>query len=188
MRHHVGKFIKWECCSQILGIRPKLFPNAKEITESVGAYSGVTNHIVTPLGLKLNDTNIAVVCPGDGVVPRTAATFAFRSKWSCFSIDPNMKKLDWPIERLTCERRRIEEKVLDLSNFEHVIICMVHSHANLKRTLENIRGKRVHLLVMECCVLQDLNDVPYIGYKDTGIWSPKNEVKIWLDLNEKRTK
>jgi hypothetical protein len=138
-------------------------------------------HVVAPLDLKLNDPKIAVVCVGDGVVPRTAATFAFRSNWICYSIDPLMRKLDWPVKRLVCQKRRIEEEALDLTAFDQVMIVLVHSHASIKNTLDHIKGKIRHLVAIPCCVIQDIPNATYLGYKDTSIWSEKNTVKIWLN-------
>src|SRR5687767_13024693 len=53
----------------------EVFPNAKEITESLAAVRAAFKYS----GLDSGDTSIQVVCVGDGATPRTAATFAFRT-------------------------------------------------------------------------------------------------------------
>jgi hypothetical protein len=183
LKHHIENFFRWKCASDILAL--DIFPNAKEVTESLGAFFAVRNHVISPTKLKeLSDSNIALVSVGDGNTPRTAATFAFRTAWTCYSIDPRLKKTDWPIKRLTCLKRRVEEDTLDLTSFEQVIIVMVHSHATIKNTLKHIKGRKIHLVCIPCCVLQDIPDKSFIGYKDSGIWSEKNDVKIWLNIVE----
>lgn len=181
MKQHIQSFVKWKCASDILAL--KIFPNAKEVTESIGAYSAVKNHMLHKIGAEFISPKIAVVCVGDGVTPRTGSIFAFRSAWTCYSIDPNLKMLNPPIKRLICLKRRIEDEILDLTDFDQVIIVMVHSHATIKNTLRSIKGKRLHLVCIPCCVMQDIPNVTYLGYKDTSIWSPKNEVKIWFDVS-----
>lgn len=49
------------------------FPNAKEVTESFGAFHAVNEHLSH---LSRDDINVAVICVGDGHSPRTGMLFA----------------------------------------------------------------------------------------------------------------
>ena len=177
MKRYINEFIKLRCASDLLGL--SLFPNAKEITESMAAYRAVFVHILRDKGKELGDPSIAVVSVGDGCVPRTAALFAFRSNWQCFSVDPLMKKTDWNIKRLTVFQGKIEDFHLDCSIFSAVIILLVHSHATVRASLDRITGTVRHLIAIPCCTPHELPGKPYIGYEDYDIWSPKRTVKIW---------
>ena len=117
-----------------------LFPNAKEITESYAAFNAVRTKFKQ---YELSDPNVTVVSVGDGRTPRTAALFAFRTKWNCISIDPllDTKKISYweeNIKRLKCYPNKVED--LDLM-YEKLVIVMVHSHANLRNTLDHIRSR-----------------------------------------------
>ena len=157
-----------------------LFPNAKEITESMGAYYAA-KYLAEQLNFRF-DENIAVVSVGDGITPRTAGLFAFRTKSHCISVDPMLRAVEWPIERLWCYKTAIEDVELDfVDDYEHVIILMVHSHAPMKKTLNSILGKRRHVICIPCCIQQYLS-MPGYCYQDNKIESPKNIVYIWSDV------
>lgn len=64
----------------------KIYPNTKEVTETVGAYKAVVNSL--PVGFSRNSCNVVCYVVGDGVHPRTAAYIAAMSKWVVYSIDP----------------------------------------------------------------------------------------------------
>ncbi|RLO11996.1 hypothetical protein DYB28_001160 [Aphanomyces astaci] len=78
------------CSAQMLAWG--LFPDAKEVSETMGVFNAVRK-----LGLHEKDTappgvHDGIVIVGDGVTPRTAAMFAYRTKgWTCYSVDPIMK-------------------------------------------------------------------------------------------------
>ena len=55
-----------------------LYPDAKELTESFAAFSAVREHLKEHF--VPHDPTVTVLCVGDGVAPRTAALFAFRTK------------------------------------------------------------------------------------------------------------
>jgi hypothetical protein len=64
-----------------------------------------------------DDPSVLLVCVGDGLTPRTAGLFCFRTKWKCISVDPLMRgplgfhsdETRWSehIERLTVRRARL---------------------------------------------------------------------------------
>lgn len=170
---YINRFMGMKAASDLL-IRG-LFPNAKEITESFAAVEACRH-----LPVEWNE-DITVVCVGDGHAPRTAASFAFMSKWECHSVDPKMRDKEWNIERLTTHRFKIEDCWLSF-NKPCVIVC-VHSHARIENTLPYIKAPVRHLITMECCVPLGIKGVePDVDYEDDDVWSPKNRIKIWKNV------
>jgi hypothetical protein len=55
----------------------------------------------------------------------------------------------------------------------------------MEAVLDNIKTKRLDIVAIPCCIPQEINNKPYLGYKDTNIWSDKNTVKIWFDVRSK---
>jgi len=184
MKHYIEDFIKLKCASELLAW--KLFPNAKEITESFAAFHGVINMIMPKMNsqtnpISYNSENVKLISIADGYTPRTAALFALRTKWDCYSIDPVLRMNEYPIKRLTQINKKIEEVNLNFEN-DIIIIVSVHGHATINNMLEHIHGKERYLLVIPCCVPQDIPNRPYIGFLDTNIWSDKKLVKVWLNI------
>lgn len=159
-----------------------LFPDAKEITESCGAYNAVMTKLkqYDPM-----DPAVTLVSVGDGTTPRTAALFAFRTKWNCVSIDPLLKNCagyEEKIQRLTCYNSKVEDIHPSRLEFDKVVIVAVHSHANLQNILQHVRGKVRSLVAIPCCVPYVHESIKPIEYSDSGIWSPKNTVKVWRTI------
>ncbi len=179
MKKYINEFFRLNCAPQLLMY--KLFPNVKEITESLGAFNAVRNVVMNKTNIKFDDPLITIVCVGDGFVPRTAATFAMRSKWYCYSVDPNLRMKEYPIKRLVQVNKKIEDIDLNFSN-SIVIIVAVHSHAKVEDMLNHIIGKERHFVTIPCCVPHEINNKEYIGYFDENIWSEKNTVKIWMNI------
>ena len=179
MKRYIDEFIKLRCAPDMLALN--LFPNGKEITESMAAYNAVREHIVKQCDAGLGGNTIALVAVGDGHRPRTAALFAFRSAWTCFSIDPALRDKQYPVERLTLLRRRVEDEVLDLTGFSQVIVVLVHSHATIENVLRGIKAKVMHIVSIPCCTPHEMEGCACIEYQDEAIWSPKNTVKVWLN-------
>jgi len=152
----------------------KLFPNAKELTESQAVFNFVRNYLIR---FDLKDPGISVVSVGDGSTPRTAALFAFRTAWAAYSIDPRLRaEKSWRTDRLNLIKSVVEEVNL---SFERVVIVAVHSHAHLKAVVEQIQGEDRALVVMPCCVPQTLPTEPDYDFVDPGVWSPKNRILAW---------
>lgn len=182
-RKHINDFLNLKCAPDML--ERGLFPNAKEITESNAAYHA-TRYLP---GYDLNDGDVRLIAVGDGTTPRTAAMFAFRSKWQCLSIDPGLRKTEWRTDRLYCIPKKIEDvrPLCWMAPCERAVIVAVHSHAKLQDSLRIVNAKHLAVIAIPCCVPQRLRgpdgDVkPDRRYRDTGIWSPKNEVLIWNDV------
>lgn len=172
-------------------LRLGLFPNSKEVTESFGAYAAVRQHL---RDLALNDPAITMVAVGDGHTPRTAATFAMRSAWRCWSVDPNLAETSgkgprhrpasrrWDqIDRLTVRPSRIEDVRIVCDG--PCVIVAVHSHAVLAAALAVIEAPRVAVVAMPCCVPQTVpGREADIAYEDAGVTSPQRRVLVWRDV------
>lgn len=172
---YVGDFFACKCAPDLL--KAGIYPNVKEITESAAAHYAARNH----LPVSLRDKNISVVCVGDGRTPRTAAMFALRSAWTAFSVDPNLKLINYDIKRLYQLKYKIEIMPLLIEN-DTIVIVAVHSHAPLEAALDRVKGKTVHVIAIPCCVPQKLFREPDEIYCDPAIWSKKNKVLIWRDV------
>jgi hypothetical protein len=177
-RRYMDEFVKLKCAPDMLSL--DLFPNSKEVTESLAVYSAIRKHFRHIFDL--SDPNVTVISVGDGATPRTGATFAYRSAWQCISVDPLLKNKKGrfnAIQRLTMYENKIEELHFV---FDKVIILHVHSHATIADSLAHIKGNERHLISMPCCVPQVHDRKPDIEYHDWGCWSPKNKIKIWRDI------
>lgn len=184
VRKYMEHFVKLKCAPDLLQM--KLFPNAKEISESMGAFEAVTTHVLKGDFSQFGDKNTVMICVGDGVVPRTGALFKFRTSWNCISIDPEVRlTTEWEekIKGLTVIKKRLEEMGFDYPE-NRVIVVMVHSHARIKDVFKHIKAKELHIVSIPCCIPHDLDGIPYIGIHDSNIWSEKNTVKIWLNCEK----
>ena len=176
---YLNEFLNLKCAPDLLLM--KLFPNVKEITESFATYRAFLYHF--DRSLPLHDKDTILISVGDGRTPRTAATFAYRSRFECHSVDPLLKDIPkWKsIDRLHFHPIRIEEFNLDLKG-KKVVLVAVHSHANLNfawNTIVSNGGDIKAVIALPCCVPQDLDMTPKFVYSDWGIWSPEREFKIW---------
>lgn len=169
---YLNQFIQLKCGIDLLSLG--LFPNAKEITESFAAYEATMNYL--PFHPKYDKVNVVAV--GDGHKPRTAATFAFRTSWNCYSVDPELiigERLD-RVKRLKCFKSKVEDIQLEFD--EPTIIVCVHNHAKLKECVKSIRSPDRWIISMPCC-FKDNFGIPTICYKDNNVWSEKNFVNIY---------
>lgn len=101
-----SKYLDWLCtatCAPQL-LQAKLFPNAKEVTETMACFEATTH--LGP-GYEWNNPDVTVFVVGDGHKPRTGATFACRTAWNVFSIDPLLAPLTYPFKRLTTYRAKV---------------------------------------------------------------------------------
>ena len=178
---YVDEFLRMKCATDMM--EHKLFPNSKEITESFGAYWAVCNW----LDVDRADPDIHIVAVGDGHAPRTAATFAFRSKWMCHSVDPLLRgRESWnDIRRLTVNRMMIEEWRAP-QNIKHAVVVAVHSHAKLPASilpLQRAGCQKISIVAMPCCVPLELpGQEPDIEFVDERVASKKNEIRIWSEV------
>lgn len=187
---YLNEFVNLKCAPDLLALG--LYPNAKEITESMAVYRAVVRH----LPVKLNDPNTKVFVLGDGSTPRTAALFAFRSAWTAYSIDPALKH--WKVPNGAIRPRRLrtlpqkaEDTTLLYNTFNPPyswVVVAPHSHANLQGFLDKIqhikRYNPIHVVTMPCCVDQAVAGRPFpdIKYDDWGIFSPQRAIMVWRNI------
>lgn len=183
---YINRFISLNCSADIM--IAKLFPNAKEISESMAAVAAVEKHICDGKLSKYKD-DTAVLCVGDGFTPRTASLFAFMTRWTCYSVDPNMASIHGAssfrgieIQRLHVIGERIEDCNIDLRGYRNVVLVGVHSHSNNDNLLRGAQFTCAHSVMMPCCVHQPPMSDNYIEYRDDAVWSPHNKITISLGV------
>lgn len=158
----------------------KLFPNLKEVTESIGMYEAT----LINLDLDLKDTNTAIVVIGDGHTPRTAAMFAFRSALDCYSIDPNLREKNWNVKRLTVIKEKIENVKADfLEKYKRVVFILPHAHVNFKM-MSHLIDKRASIVNMPCCTDFHCPFNPEVAYVNFKVHSPKNIIEVYKVMKE----
>jgi hypothetical protein len=131
---YLDLFFQWGCSTSLLAIG--LFPDAKEITESVGCIWGIKSHFAK--SLKLNDHDVTCIVVGDGAKPRTAALACFMTKWRrVISVDPaitpeTMKEFaeKHQIDRLELRSARMQDTVIEIDPEKDkcVLIILPHAH------------------------------------------------------------
>lgn len=182
---YFDELLRCKCAADLLEF--ELFPNSKEVTESFAAHRAA--RLITAKWCRLDNPEMCVIAVGDGGTPRTAATFALRSKWDCHSVDPLLgHKTRWErIERLHLHRCKVEEcDPAAIGKHSFTLLCCVHSHANFEaavRLARKVTTQHLAAIVMPCCVVQELNGQPPDEvYADWGVWSPKREIRLWQDI------
>lgn len=181
--HHIERFHGLSCAVDLM--KWKVFPNAKEITESMGAFEALRKNKLAGKGrpFEYDDRDVVCICVGDGRSPRTGALVACRTAWAVYSVDPNMKlnKTSWSdINRLTLVKDKVENFSI---HAKKAIILSVHSHVGLPASIACVTGvERLAVVAIPCCVKQELRVHADTEYRDKGIWSPCNNVKVWFNV------
>ena len=93
---YVTELLKLACAPEL--VRLRLFPDAKELTESFAANNAARSFLWSKNAAgraRVDPADAAVTCVavGDGNTPRTAALFAFLTRWHCVAVDPEM--VEW---------------------------------------------------------------------------------------------
>ena len=159
--------------------KAKLFPNLKEVTESMGILEACLL-ISDTQGIKRNNPNVKVIVVGDGHRPRTAALVASCTAWSSVSIDPALI-IGNPFPKVESIKSKVEDIANDKLSYDiPVIVCFPHSHASMTTALGKIKAPIRHLVSLPCCVPDDIYN-PDITYQDDNIMSKMNKVNIYLD-------
>lgn len=169
---YLNEFIGMHCAPDIL--LQRLFPDIKEITESMAAYSAVRTYLWQ--WFRPSDPDITLVAVGDGATPRTAALFAYRTAWQCHSVDPRLSKNFSDINRLILHKDMIEDINIEA---KQAIIVAVHSHANLQNAINSITANHIGVVAIPCCVSQKIDKMENEVYEDHGILSPQRIVHIY---------
>lgn len=173
-RRYMDEFICLKCAPDLLAA--KVFPNSKEVTESMAAFNAVRRELgATSFG----DRNITLLDVACGARPRTAALFACRTKWNTIAVDPILKadKSISPIKRVEMRQCKIEETRVGVEGL--LVITAVHAHVKLETILSSCKAPNILLIAMPCCQPLFLPSLPDKEYEDYGCWSPERTVKIW---------
>lgn len=175
---YINEMMGCSCFPDLLSF--KIFPDGKEITESCGAYNFFRNP--QKEHFELGDPSVSVIVVGDGCTPRTASLFAFRSAWTCISIDPNLKwKNRGRVSRLFCIQKKVED--VKSFHFDKLVLIHVHSHARLEDSVSKFTANKRIVLSMPCCVAQIRERTPDHSYIDNSVWSPHNKIDVWFDYD-----
>lgn len=180
-QRYINDLLASKCGPDMLAL--KLFPNAKEITESYGCYYGIGQHL-QELGLEFGDPKVNLISIGDGGTPRTSALFAFKSRWNCYGVDPEFNMDKWrgsKVDRLSVHKNRIQDCKFEFDDPCVLIFC--HAHVRIDESLKSIKSPRIVVLAIPCCVPLYIAGKPHdIEYRDPYIGSPHNLIKIWKNL------
>ncbi len=170
----------------------KVFPDPKEVTESVASYFHIQNHLKIHPG----DDKTVVFVVGDGSYPRTAALLAKISNWTTISIDPAMQKciqkssnIQKKIDKLSfvpdfIENYQLSQELLD--KFDKAVVLMIHSHADNKITFEKTlvpfieKNKTVGIIDIPCCFHKTFCSCS-LQFSDEQILSSKNQVFVYTN-------
>jgi hypothetical protein len=131
-----------------------LYPNGKEMAESMAAFSAVRDFMllrkVSPDGMErryhqngpldVKDATVTLVAVGDGCTPRTAGLFAFRTAWRCISIDPELRTAQdrpWAgISRLEEYPDKVQHVKINISGkASRVVVVAWHAHISIREAL-----------------------------------------------------
>ena len=174
----------------------KLFPDAKELTESMAAFNAAREHLIDR-GFNFKDTKTGLLAIGDGSTPRIACLYAVRTNWTCFSVDPQMKLTGgWSeVQRLFTANKKIQEFCIEgcLGNeksneIEKLVVVMMHCHVDFPDIISSFGNgwKKLQLGVIacSCCNWVEkhasfLGHSPIVEYEDVSMASEKRFFRIW---------
>ncbi|OQR90686.1 hypothetical protein ACHHYP_05321 [Achlya hypogyna] len=183
MNEFVGKL---QCAPALLQLG--IFPDAKEVTESMGLFNATRRFLDIDEGDPAAD---GIVVVGDGSTPRTAVMFAYRTKgWTCYSVDPEMRlstpgdPVPWEgIQKVVPIRAKIEDIRIKL---RRAIVLLVHAHVTLDQALASIDAESiVGVVTLPCCNWYGQQEVlfqrpPDIVFDDFSILSDHRELRLWV--------
>lgn len=196
---YLDRFLKLRCCVPMLEMG--LFPDAKEISESMGCLWAVKTHL--PDVLRWDESAVTCVVVGDGCRPRTAALCCFLTRWRrVLSIDPSLgpsSERIRAIERLELRAERIQAVTVDLDVKEDakVLIMLPHAHVCPNDALACLRvpatalqdpGQmpQISCVQLPCCEYEYHDRVaaqdPDAEYADPAIGSSRRTVRVWRDV------
>lgn len=178
-RRCTDELLRLKCAPDLLALG--IFPDSKEVAESFSMYRAVRHHLPQ---FSMQDPGVTLIAVGDGCVPRTAATFAFRTAWMCHSIDPCMRPFNAAVarvDRLHGYAKRAEEVKLEAT--DRAVIVAVHSHARFWAALDTVPDTcevAMVVVVLPCCEPHALAPGGFDhAYDDDGIPSPDKTVYVY---------
>ena len=161
---------------------------AKEITESYACRDACAALA------DVHDPDVVAIVVGDGIMPRTAGLIAYTTKWTCHSIDPQMRLdefemfkarqnlLGYPVQRLHVYKTKAEDVSIDCGG-KRTLVVLPHSHCDTEEAAGVARNPGLLSIVsLPCCVKpKPTKNNPAVTYVDTGVWSPQNQIYIWQE-------
>lgn len=150
---YVDEFLLLQSAPDIL--EAGLFPNGKELAESMSAFTAVRDYMLVrrDVGnerelrkckeqgvLRVDDPTVTLVVVGDGATPRTAGLFAHRVKWRCISIDPDLRTGEhrrWAgVRGLEELPHKVQDVTVDIAGEDsRVVVVAWHAHVSVKDSL-----------------------------------------------------
>jgi hypothetical protein len=160
----------------------KLFPNMKEITESVSIFLTIESIIRRSQPIR-PWKHVGIVVVGDGSTPRSGSLFAnftckdtswvysvdpmMQTKWlfSLSNVDVNAVQLSYECyPHLFVEKSKIEDVQFQMWQWDKIqtfIVIALHSHvgfpAYLSSLLKYANNKKIIVLSVPCCIPLQLN-------------------------------
>ncbi|CAE8586544.1 unnamed protein product, partial [Polarella glacialis] len=200
---YLDRVFKMTCFFDL--VRLRVFPDAKDISESYGAIAAGARHCrLGPNAEKAS--GVLCLAVGDGSTPRTAGLAAFITRWTCVSIDPCLRE-EWAganpkdvrglhgfvgtFEEWVPEKLQ-EAKELASQNgpLTHLLILCVHSHnrfrgpADMELLRSGLGFPPTTLVSLPCCHLSnprvDLKRPPDMSFEDLAVFSQCREVNLWV--------
>lgn len=190
---YVDMFLKWRCSRPLLEMG--LFPDSKEIMESVACMEAVRTHLKDVLSF--SDVNITCAVIGDGARPRTAALACFLTKWRrVISVDPGLKASEQSIHRLELRAKKIQDTVVDVDPRDSsIVLILPHAHVCPNVALACLQFPaqaslrplpRIVVVQLPCCDYEYhdrcVEMPPDHEYSDMAIGSSRRLVRIWRDV------
>lgn len=202
---YISRFLKAKVSPFLLPFFQRTGNPVKEITESYGIFNAARTCF--PEFIKEDTVDCFVI--GDGNTSRTAAMFAFFTKWQCYSIDPKLNMnylnkndpktvfvLNYDIKRLYPFNKKIEDFSLEkdriVSNNHTALLIFPHSHASFDISVRKFISfyKEIHAINMPCCVniddkflnIENLFKFNTKVYKDVYVNSPQNTIYVFNNL------
>ncbi|CAE8588192.1 unnamed protein product [Polarella glacialis] len=169
----------------------RIFPNAQEISESMGLLAAIDRFT----DLQFGSSAVTCVCVGDGCRPRTAALACFRTKWQrIISVDPclRMEPSYSSIARLELYTARIEDVTFHVdASHNDVVIFLPHAHVVPNIALGSLRfeaghSPRVTVVQMPCCNYEWQDRIGGLdadhAFIDYAIGSTRRRMRVWCDV------
>ena len=188
LRRYTDELLTLRCAPALLQLQ--LFPNAKELTESFACFNAARAHLAE--AFRPDDPSVLLLAIGDGLTPRTAALFAFRTSWRCVAVDPLMRAPEsWGerIERLTAHRATVaaaaEAEPGGGFVAPRVLLVLPHAHVGLAGCLRLVRWQvALGAVVLPCCdwygtISTAGCGAPMHEAEDPAIVSPHRLVRVW---------
>lgn len=182
---YLNEFVRLNCAPELLAA--KVFPDAKEITESMAALAAIRS-LAHNYEVDLYDPCVMLLDVGCGSTPRTAALFAFLTKWACHAIDPKLhdrwKQNIYGIDRLLCWQQTWQNFEL-LGDLSCLVVVAVHAHVDLQHIMQVLSRSYQGLVLVAAipCCSYDLDLVS----SDQITVCYRNVVEDWSCHTPKRT-